>query len=112
MADDKLNEVLETLRFEYDQRRQEIISLYQRFDKQTQTLNGYLAIAGLLMLALMAIDTQNGTIELGGVSVRLPSRLMPHAVGFCLIALSVGVLTAFFFIANLMELLHIMHLAS
>lgn len=86
MAVDNRTEVLETLRFEYEQRRQEIISLYQRFDKQTQTLSGYLAIAGLLMLALLAIDTKNGLVEMGGVNIRLPSRILAHAVGFALSA--------------------------
>jgi hypothetical protein len=112
MLDDYQREVLQTLRCEYDQRREEIIHLYQRYDKQAQTLNVYLSIVGLLTLALMAIDMPNGTVAAPGITMQLPPRLRQYATGSAIVALTVGVLTALFFISNIMEILHIMALES
>src|SRR5437773_8015010 len=94
---------IEILLKEYDQRRDEIVSVYQRYDKQGQTLTVYVTIVAILTLALLAVELPGTSIEVPGLSLKLPPRMREHASAFSLIALTSGVLIAFYFISNLME---------
>src|ERR1017187_4118481 len=85
---------------EYDQRRNELIAMYTRYDKQGATLTGYLAFVAPFTLAILSLTAPDGTIVTPLSSVKLQSLVQGHTAGFALMGVSAGVLAALFLISN------------
>lgn len=109
----KSPQTLDVLLKEYEQRRNEIIAFYDRYDKQTQVLTLYLSILALLTLGILGINRQEHTISLPGAgSLKIAKDLFPFVTLLGTLAITTGIVTAFFLISNLMEIVHVSQLLS
>ncbi len=95
--------IVDVLLKEYDQRRSEIISQKQRYDRQEQILTAYVSLATTLTLGILT-----GSVSAAGFTAKL-SNVNPAV---CVTVLSIGVCVAFYFISNLMESLYLLHAHS
>jgi len=111
-ADAERKVVLDILLKDYDQRRNEIVSIFQRYDKHAQTLTVYLTIVATLATVLLAVSLPGSSLSVGGISLKLPANISQHSDTFSIAAVTVGVFIAFYFIANLMELLQLLQVHS
>lgn len=102
---------LDILLADYNQRRNETIAFYGRYEKQTQVLTIYLSVLAIIYVVLSGLKNPDGNIIMPGMGpITIPRRLIESPNLGPFVILTFGALIAFYFIANLMESVHVMQL--